>query len=248
MVPSKSFRGTAALKFLAAVWVAASGWTAAGQGLSVVPVNIFLSPGQNATTLTVSNRGDHDAAVQIRPYAWNQPDGKDELDTTHAVVISPPIATIPPGASQLVRLILKQPATDKEATYRILLDEIPPPSEPGVVRVVFRLSIPIFVQPAGRGALARVAFHIEDDAGQIYLVGTNEGRRHEAIRDITLTTIKGGKLPAENGESPYILAGATRRWRIAAAGFVPQPDDSLKLTARADAGTIEQQVRVTPKP
>lgn len=247
MIRWNSFRGMAAVKAAVAVGLAVSGWVAAGQSISVVPVNVFLAPGQTATTLTVTNRGDHETAVQIRPFLWNQADGNDQLDATRALVISPPIVSIPAGASQLVRLLLKQPAADKEATYRILLDQIPPPAEPGIVHVVFRLSIPIFVQPAAR-VLPHVQFHLESEAGDVYLVGRNDGRRHEVIREIVLWTTKGNKLTADNGESPYILAGATRRWHIAASGFQPSPGDTLKLTARADTGAIEQQVSVVAKP
>jgi fimbrial chaperone protein len=219
---------------------------AAGQSLSVVPVHVFFAPGQNTATLTVTNRSDQEAAIQIRPYAWNQPDGDDQLDETRELVISPPIASIPAGASQLVRLVLKQPAADKEATYRILVDQIPPPAETGIVHVVFRLSIPIFSQPPKK-AVPHVLFHVECDAGQVYLVAINDGLRHEVIRDIVLSTNSGSKLNADPGASPYILAGATRRWHIAASGSLPLPDDILRLTARADNGAIEQQVRVAAK-
>jgi fimbrial chaperone protein len=247
MTPWNSIRWVAVVRSAVIVSLAVSGCAAAGQSLVVVPVNVFLAPGQNATTLTVTNRGDHETAVQIRPFAWNQADGTDQLDATHALVISPPIASIPAGASQLVRLLLRQPPAGKEATYRILLDQIPPPAERGIVHVVFRLSIPIFVQPAVR-ALSHVQFHLERDAGQVYLVGRNDGLRHEVIRDIALWTAKGNKLTTDAGKSPYILAGATRRWHIAQSGLQALPDDTLKLTARADAGVIEQQVRVVAKP
>ncbi len=40
--------------------------------------------------------------------------------------------------------------------------------------MVLRLSIPIFAQPAGR-AFPDVQFHLESDAGKIYLVGLNAG-------------------------------------------------------------------------
>jgi fimbrial chaperone protein len=236
-----------AVRAAVAVGLTLSEWAASAQSLSVVPVNVFLGPRQNAATLTVTNRSDQEMAVQIRPYVWNQADGNDQLDATRLLVISPPIATVPAGGSQLVRLLLKQPAANKEATYRILLDQLPPPAQAGIVHVVFRLSIPIFVQPAVRAA-PHLQFHLESDAGLIYLVGRNDGLRHEAIREIALWTINGSRLPAEASESPYILAGATRRWRIAASGFVPRPDDTFKLTAHADTGAIELQVRVVAKP
>ena len=145
-----------------------------------------------------------------------------------------------------MRVLLKQPPADKEATYRILLDQLPPPASAGIVHVVFRLSIPIFSPPAKR-ADPHLQFHVEYKDGQVYLVATNEGLRHDVIRDIALWTAHGSKLTADANESPYILAGATRRWHIAAAGSPPQPDETLKLTARADAGAIEQQVRVAAK-
>jgi fimbrial chaperone protein len=150
-----------------------------------------------------------------------------------------------PGATQVVRLILRQSPQSREATYRILLDQIPPPAEPGVVHIVLRMSIPIFAQPAIR-SFADVQFHLERNAGQIYLVAFNAGNLHESIRDIALTTSDGRKLKEDSNTSPYILAGATRRWHIAAQGSLPLSSETLQLTALANAGAIEEQVRFVP--
>jgi len=226
-----------------------TGVAAGAQSLSVLPVNIFLPPGQRATTLTVTNHGNSETAIQIRAYAWNQPDGEDQLTTSDVVVVSPPLATIAPGATQVIRLILRLPplSGDPEATYRILVDQIPPPAEPGIVHVVLRLSIPIFALPTTR-APSIVRYHVELNAGQVYLVGVNEGRRHEAIRDIVLSTSDGRKLKTESSASPYILSGATRRWPIAAQGPLPLPKETLRLTAHSDAGAVEEQVSVVAAP
>ena len=198
-------------------------------------------------SLTVTNKGDSETAIQIRAYAWSQKDGDDQLTDSDAVVLSPPLARMAPGASQVVRLILRQPPQGREATYRILIDQIPPPSEPGVVHMVLRLSIPIFAQPPTR-AVAHLQFHVETDAGKLFLVGVNDGLCHEVVRDIVLTASDGRKLKEDTRPSPYILAGATRRWPIAAQGSLPPPNESLQLTAHADAGAIEQQVRFAPAP
>src|SRR5947207_12019099 len=66
------------------------------QALSVLPVNVFLQPGQKATTLTVTNHGNRETAIQVRAYAWNQPDGDDQLTASDTVVVSPPLASIAP--------------------------------------------------------------------------------------------------------------------------------------------------------
>jgi fimbrial chaperone protein len=224
-----------------------SGLAARAQSLAVLPVNVFLSPGQNATSLTVTNHGDKETAIQIRAYAWNQKGDDDDLAPTDAVVVSPPLATIAAGTSQVVRIILRQPPQGREATYRILIDQLPPPAEPGVVHVVLRLSIPIFAQPATR-ATPDVQFHLERDGEKFYLVGVNDGLHHEAIRDMVLTAGSGDQFKVGLGASPYILAGVTRRWVIAAQGALPQTGEPLRLTAHGDSGAIERQVKFVAAP
>jgi fimbrial chaperone protein len=243
-----SSRHTAIAKALAAILVIPLTSLAAGaQALAVLPVNIFVQPGQKASTLTVTNQGTTETSIQIRAFAWNQPDGEDQLTTSDVVVVSPPLATIAAGATQVIRLILRQPPQGAEATYRILVDQIPPPAEPGTVHIVLRLSIPIFVQPTTR-AVPHLQFHVESDGGQVYLVGTNDGLRHEVIRNIELSTSDGRTLKADSSSTPYILAGVTRRWHIVLQGAMPRPSESLRLTAHSDAGAIEQQVPVVAKP
>lgn len=236
----------AAGKTLAAILIGLFLSLAAGaQSLSVLPVNIFFAPGQTATSMTVTNKGTSATAIQIRAFDWSQKDNGDQLTDSRMVLVSPPLATIAPGATQVIRLILRQSPENREATYRILLDQIPPPAQAGVVHFVLRLSIPIFAKPEIR-SFADVQFHVEREAGQIYLVAQNAGNLHEAIRDIVLTTKEGRKLKAEAGSSPYILAGVARRWHIGAQDAVPLSDDTMQLTAHSDAGAIDEQVRFVP--
>ncbi len=230
---------------LAAFFLALSATAAWAQSLSVLPVNIFVGPGQTATSLTVTNGGDSETTVQIRAFAWSQKGGDDPLADTNAILLSPPITKIAPGESQVVRIILRQTPKDQEATYRILIDQIPPPGEPGVVHYVLRLSIPIFAKPLIRSA-ANVQFHLESDAGQYYLVATNTGNLHEVLRDIVLTTNDGHKLKAESGSLPYILPGATRRWHIVAQDSMPAQIEALRLTGQMSSSAVDRQVRLGP--
>jgi fimbrial chaperone protein len=243
MISWNSCRNAAAAKVVAATFFLLLICPAAiGQALSVLPVNIFLAPGQKATSLTVTNQGTTETAIQIRAFAWSQKDNDDPLTPSSDVVLSPPLFKIAPGASQVVRLILREPPQGRESTYRILVDQVPPPAEPGVVHLVLRLSIPIFAKPTIR-AFPDVQFHLERDADEIYLVAFNAGLLHEAIRDIVLTTSDGRKLKPDTSASPYVLSGATRRWHIAAQDHLPLTSETLQLTARSDAGAVDQQVR-----
>lgn len=233
----------------AAILVGLSMSMAAGaQALSVLPVNIVIGPGERASSLTVTNQGASKTSVQIRAFAWNQDEDKDLLSPNGVVIVSPPIATLAPGASQVVRLILRDGAQFRENTYRILLDQIPPPAEAGVVHVVLRLSIPIFAEPRSR-ANPDVKFHLEVKDGQLYLVGTNTGLRHTAIHGIEVSTEDGRQFKTEAGSSPYILSGVTRHWKLdAQGGALPQPNEKLQLKAQSDAGAIGQQVSVVSLP
>lgn len=224
-----------------------NGLVVEGQKLSVLPVNILLPPDQKAASLTITNQGSTAAAIQIRPFLWTEKDGDDRLDPSDAVVVSPPMASIAPGATQVVRIILHQSPKGQEATYRLLIDEIPPPAEPGIVHIALRLSIPIFAEPETR-ALAHVQFHLERKGEQIVLVGVNDGLRHEAIRDISLTTADGKTLKPDHNILPYILSGATRRWIISAQDPLPLTVDTIQLNAHSDAGVIQQRVNVVAAP
>ena len=120
------------------------------RGFTVTPVTIEMASGQRATILTLQNGADREATFQVRPFAWSQPAGKDQLDPTDALLVSPPLGVLHVGAKQVVRLVLRRPAQGREASYRILLDQIP--NQPGVGEVgfVLRLSIPVFVAPPER--------------------------------------------------------------------------------------------------
>ena len=116
---------------LAAIPVLLTGVAARAQSLSVMPVNINLAPGQSATTLTVTNQGTTKTAIQIRAFGWNQQADGDQLAASDAVVVSPPIASIDPGASQVVRLILRQGhRAARPPTASLWIKS--PPAEPGI--------------------------------------------------------------------------------------------------------------------
>ncbi|MEI9989083.1 MAG: fimbria/pilus periplasmic chaperone [Rhizomicrobium sp.] len=223
--------------------------SAQAQSITVLPVSIQMLPGQQATTLTIINQGSVENAVQIRAFTWTQVNGEEQLTASDDVLASPPLATIAPGATQVVRVVLRNPAAGKEATYRILLDQIPPAAAPGTVRIALRLSIPVFAPPPVRVA-PHLAFRVEKSAsGQSYLVADNTGTAHEMLRDMQLTTTgDGAKLNVRSGPSPYLLAGTTRRWAIA-SDSLPATGNSLHLTAHGvDHDIVEDVPIVVERP
>ncbi len=213
------------------------------RGFTVTPVTVEMVAGERATILTIQNHTDREASFQVRPFAWSQPAGNDQLDPTDALLVSPPLGVIPAGSSQVVRLVLRQSAQGREASYRILLDQIPEQPAPGQVGFVLRMSLPVFVEPPGRIA-PQLRWTVAFEGEAASLVASNGGSRRQVVRDMKLTAPDGHALALEANVSPYILAGGVRRWRIIDQGPRPTADGTLRLTAHAEIGEIDQAVPV----
>jgi fimbrial chaperone protein len=243
---SANLRFTAELIRLLCVVAALSvSGTVQAQSLEVAPVNIELPAGAMVTTLKVTNRGTEATTIQVRAFAWDQEGGIDHLSATDDLMLSPPIVEVAPGADQVIRLMLRHPAEAAEQPFRILVDQIPRPGAAGTVQLALRLSIPVFAEPATR-VEPMLDWHV-DSTGPA-LVATNKGTSHARIQSPELSTPNAPnaqmlKVAAE--VNPYVLPGATRRWRI--AGPVT-PGTTLRFTAMEDTGRIDRTVSVGNTP
>ena len=206
------------------------------QSLSVSPVTFNLAASQQATSLTVRNDGAEETVVQIRPFAWTQqPD--DVLVPADDVVVSPRIVTIPPHSNQVFRVLVRHKPASKELTYRLILDQIPRASEPGAVRMVLRISMPIFVEPVAP-ANPGVRFRLARRDGDTVLVLENPGARHETLRNVVLRDTNGAPIAIKNGGSPYLLAGATQELPVQDMPVQAAVDGRYRLTMEGGKGPI----------
>lgn len=210
-------------------------------GLTVTPVSIMLPGGQTTTVLRIQNNTGSEIGFQVRPFAWSQPGGTDQLTRTDMLAVSPPVGRIGNGATQVVRLVLRQPAQNQEAAYRVLFDQVPPAPHPGAVNFAYRFSIPVFAEPMRAPAASRVDWTLQPDGGAYYLVAANSGASHDAFRNIALTGAGGRPIAIQQSGSPYVLPGATRRWRILSNGFSPS-GQTLRLSAKAVSGQVDQNL------
>lgn len=213
---------------------------ARSQALEVHPVVVELAPGQMATTLHITNEGPASAIIQLRSFAWTQQaKGSDQLSPSEKLAFSPPFVTLPPNQSQVVRLILQRPPTTAETTYRLLLDELPPPHSARTrgVRLALHLSIPVFAE-VDQKAQAAVSWQlVADGRGGGTLIAVNRGSRHASFNKITISAPGFRPIAMSSNGSPYILAGAERRWHIAGAAGLMRPGIMLHLTARTSNGS-----------
>ncbi len=149
---------------LPVLWLAAlAGPLQAATPLMIWPVDPVMGSGEQAVALWLENHGEQPVSMQVRVFTWKQNGGEDTFETQQAVVASPPIASIPPGRRQLVRLMTLAPLQPgQEHAYRVMVDELPPAARlPGeaaapadqqvAVKVQIRYAVPLFVFGEGAG-------------------------------------------------------------------------------------------------
>lgn len=213
------------------------------EAIEVAPVTADLLPGQLTTSISIRNRSTTETSVQIRAFAWNQAGGQDQLLETRDLAVGPPFATIQPGQTQIIRVVLRTPAKGREQAYRILIDQLPPPPERGTVQVALRLSVPIFAQPQAAVA-PDLSFKVVAAASGTELIGTNNGSRRARVIEPRLRQGGGLTMALQANANPYILPGATRRWRVEGVPGGMRLGSTVELEAKGDNGPIAQAVPV----
>jgi fimbrial chaperone protein len=235
-----------------------AGQTATAASLALVPVRLALSASHPIGAITVRNDGTDATVVQIEAASWSQVDGLDVYTASAEILATPPIFTVPPGGSQLVRVGLRRAAdANHELTYRVFLQEVPPPAtaEFRGLHVALRFGVPVFVAAAKaqvKGAVAPVAalqWHARaaTASGQITLIATNAGAAHVQVTHFTLAPSGDPAGAVSDGSPEYVLPGQHKEWQIELKP-VPAAGTSLHVSAGTDAGPLEADVVVgTPE-
>ncbi|KVT10575.1 molecular chaperone [Burkholderia sp. MSMB1078WGS] len=223
---------------LAALALAGGGTAQAAASVMIWPIDPVIESDQRAAALWLENRDTRPVTLQVRVLGWREESGGDVYtEDQNRVVGSPPMATVPPGKRQLIRLTrLAESAPGTEDAYRVLIDEIPQPddnaSQPGQthlgVKFQMHYSIPLFVY--GKGIWTKedpdhkrdpltiaqpfLSWHLACDGGKrCWLVMTNHGRVHARITQVLFDTA-GERTDLARGLLGYVLPGAQIRWAL----------------------------------
>ncbi|PNU01918.1 fimbrial biogenesis chaperone [Novosphingobium guangzhouense] len=222
-----------ALALLASALVAiGGGWAAPARAgsLSVMPVRVDVPSGRRFCSLTLGNDSDRPVTVQVRGFAWSRDEGGvDILTADEGFVVNPPIATIAPHGSRLVRCSLPADAgAHVEKQWRLIVDELPDPTQaqPGVVQTLLRLSVPVF-----RGD-ADVAPQFTASLGGEGLRLGNPGSGHAKVIALTLQG-QGGTVTLD--KPFYLLAGGAQ---VVPAERLPKGLSSIHVRAEEGDYTV----------
>jgi len=234
--------------FGAACAVAAISASAFAGSFDVNPIRVDLTGQSRTATVTVRNSGDDPVVVQVSVQAWSQNAGKEVLTDTKDVIVSPPIATIPAGQEQIVRVGMRRaPDTQRELSYRMFLQEVPPPPRPGVqgLVVALRIGLPIFVQPRQGPGKAELLWSLDTaSADTLKLKVENKGSAHIQISTIEFYRGSEKDTVAEFSGLAYVLSGQTRDWDLKLRNPAIKRGERLRMKVSTDAGSIDTEIEL----
>jgi len=214
---------------------ASAGWAAE---LDISPVGVALSPAKIRDTVTLTNNGELPTIIEARVFRWTQVATDDRLDETTEAIAVPPIFTLPPLTSQVVRVGLRRkPEDNSERAYRLILSEVPDgKSGAGTIAVALQLSLPVFYTPPD--LKAEMQWSVSHVTGsEIRVALKNVGGMHVKISEVMVTSPSAPEMPlAASTGFQYVLPGATRTWTFFLGGI--SPGTPLLLQARNRKETL----------
>ncbi|MET3441075.1 fimbrial chaperone protein [Variovorax paradoxus] len=209
------------------------------------PVRLSLTASAPIVALVIRNSSDEPAVIQLEPTNWAQQDGVDHYVPTRDLIATPPIFTLPPHGTQIVRLGLRRaPDPRTELTYRLYLVEVPPPVKPDFAgtRVALRLGIPVFVTPTTHSAQALQWQLVKRADNKLGIAARNYGELHARITSISLSKKDGTAVSAQT-IADDVHAGQERQWPVQGNAMLA-PGSTLRLSASTERGEVSADVVV----
>lgn len=228
----------------------AFGITAAAQAasLSISPIMVTLDEKKHSAALTLKNESDEAKVIQTELLSWTQENGENIHTPSRDILVNPPIATLQPGQTQIIRIGLNRKADKaQELAYRLYISEIPPPPKEGFagLRIALRLGLAVFVSPSAKPISKLDWQAARKPEGALQLTLRNSGNRHMRLTSLKVRDPGDGRQLAEWQPSPAtLLAGQARQISL------PLPPDwqgkQLGLIAGTEEGQVETSIELDP--
>jgi len=204
----------------------------------VSPIRLDFDRGTKSGVLTIVNEGGEKLNVQMRAFEWSQnTGGKDQYTESNDIIFFPRIMTLEKGEEKILRAGIKIPATTKEKTYRLFIEEIPEPKKAeGVnIAVAIRFGVPIFVKPLKEEAKGEIE-KIELSKGVFTALIRNKGNTHFIINSINVrgNNAKGENLFSQELSGWYLLSGISRLYSTTVPQEVCKGLSRLDLEVKTD--------------
>ncbi|NBD07935.1 molecular chaperone [Corallococcus sp. Z5C101001] len=237
------------LKSMAVLVWAFAGISSAAS-LEVNPVRVELGTGARGVVVTVKNQSTEPTRFQASAHTWVQDEeGRMTLAPTQEVFFFPAMLSLEPGESRLIRVGVSSAPQDKERSFRLVVEELPP-LEPAVsamgLRILTRVSIPVFVAPKRKEILGRVE-KIELRESKFRFQVANAGTVNFFIRQTRVRGLdaQGKRLVEREQPGWYVLAGDKQVFTLDVPADMCGQVRSVEVEAETDRGVIHQSAPVT---
>ena len=214
---------------------AAAGLPPAAAGtLQVNPVLVEIGAARRTGSVTVRNVENVPVTIRAYPLAWRQAEGEDHYDETSAIIVSPPVFTIPAGGTQIVRVGRRGAAAGPQP-YRLIIEEVPEANPGGGIRVALRLNLPLYSGvPAGAPADLRWSAARQSD-GRWAIEARNPGAGWVRV-DARIARAATGVRFEDGFAFGTVLPGAARRWLLGGAPNVTDRSKFQQILRTGDDG------------
>ena len=198
----------------------------------VTPIRLDFDRGTKSGVITITNEGGDKLNVQMRAFEWLQDaDGKDQYTETNDIIFFPRIMSLEKNEEKILRAGIKIPATTREKTYRLYIEEIPGPKKAeGVnVAIAIRFGVPIFVKPLKEEVKGEIE-KVELSKGVLNVLVRNRGNTHFIIHSIDVKgkNTKGEGIFSKELSGWYLLSGVSRLYTT------PIPQEVCKDLSKLD--------------
>ncbi len=235
-------RSPALLAIAAVLFSALVAGPVRAQGLQVSPILVELTRAQTNAIITLRNEGGSPVRYQLSAASWDQDSaGQLKLAASRDLILFPLLLSLQPGEQRNVRVgVQPEQFGPIEKTYRVFVEQMPPPERPGnkpAVQVLTRVGIPVFLEPetpvpalrVERAELARgkLSFRLQN-------VGNVRIRPAEVVADAL--SGNGTLVIRQRWDGWYVLAGQDRayEWSLPQEGCGRVR--SVRIEARLDEG------------
>ena len=209
-----------------------------GAGLAISPLRIEIDDADRGATVMLTNTSERALPVQSRLFAWSQESGEDVYAASSDLTISPSIASIPPGETQIVRVLRSGAASPGEKRYRLVVDQLPDPAaaRAGAAEARIRFAVPMFLDRT-KTAPAQLDWRIGANGIEL----TNTGGATARILQLDVKTANGTQVPVERNSLRYVLGNSTIAWPMENACSL----GPVTVTVSIDGRTVDAQPRST---
>ena len=185
---------------------------------SINPVKIFLDGKSKTNVLKIKNHSDEKISLQVRTFTWEHDrHGRNDYTPTRDIIFFPKILTIQKNEEKIIRIGTNIPQSGDEKTYRMFLEEIPPPDsqERMAVRMIMKIGVPVFVSPhttVTKGRIESMSLH----KGDLHLTVKNTGNVHFLVQSVRVrgTDVSGKELYSTEIGGWYLHGGKEKEYTV----------------------------------